>query len=460
MLTSERRWPRELLALGALSAILTLGAGGSAVLALRQTVQTGHELGQYSRALRWHQDADMAHDALHADVARARELGGAGSEADRADVRRQTKKDAARMRDALERLRTADVPPSMRSPLEDLRGPREAYVAQAEQRVQAELAGRPDDAADTRFEDTFTVLVDQQDRLTTRLADKATEVEADQAGEERTVRDVVVLASVVLLVGWALLIGMLWRASRRVFQALSREAQQRTVAEQLRRTLLPKRLPDIPGLRLAARSRPVDSATRVGGDWYDVIPLPSGNVGLVVGDVVGHDIEAASAMGQLRAALRVCAVDERSPAAVLTQVNRVADLLQITDLTTCLYAVVNPGTRTISWSSAGHLNPLAVFATGSGHLLDGDPGPPIGVADDATYIDRTCRLERDGSLMLYTDGLVERRSASISANLDRLEGMRGAPIDPDKLCDHVLELMLADDPDVRDDVTVLVVQAA
>jgi serine phosphatase RsbU (regulator of sigma subunit) len=457
---SERRWPRELLALGALSAVLTLGAGGSALFALSQTLRTAHELGQLTRTQRAHQDADMAHDALRADVIEAREAGSAAPDAEKEEIRRRTAIHAVQMRGDLKALRSPDVPPEFRPALEKLRQPRERYVTLAVQRVQAELRGEQDLIARRAFEKAFDDLVDDQETVTDDLASEASEVERTQADDERTAVAIVVVASAVLLMGWALLISMLWRASQRVFQALTREAEQRTVAEQLRRTLLPKRLPDIPGLRLAARSRPVDSSTRVGGDWYDVIALPSGNVGLVVGDVVGHDIEAASAMGQLRAALRVCAVDEMSPAAVLTRVNRVADLLQMTDLTTCLYAVVNPSTRTVLWSSAGHLNPLAVFATGSGHLLDGDPGPPIGVADDVTYIDRTCRLERGGSLMLYTDGLVERRSASISDNLDRLERMRGAPIDPDKLCDYVLELMLAGDSDVRDDITLLVLQAA
>jgi serine phosphatase RsbU (regulator of sigma subunit) len=219
-------------------------------------------------------------------------------------------------------------------------------------------------------------------------------------------------------------------------------------------------LPDIPGLRVAARSRPADSTIRVGGDWYDVISLPSGDVGLVVGDVVGHDLEAATAMGQLRAALRACAVDEPSPAAVLTRVNRVADLLQVTELTTCLYAVVNPSTRTVRWASAGHLNPLTLEATGHGRLLEGDPGPPIGVADDAVYVDRACRLAPDGTLMLYTDGLVERRSTSITDSLARLQQITGTWGDPERLCDDVLELMLAEDSDVTDDVTVLVLQSA
>jgi len=246
----------------------------------------------------------------------------------------------------------------------------------------------------------------------------------------------------------------------RLFEALDREAEQRAVAEQLQRSLLPERLPHVPGIQLAARSRPVNTAMRVGGDWYDVISLPSGEVGLVVGDVVGHDLRAATAMGQLRASLRAFAIYEPSPARVLARVNTVADLLEVTDLTTCLYAVVHPDTRMVRWSSAGHLNPLAVGSSGQGRVLGGDPGPPIGVSSGAVYVARTCRLEPRGSLMLYTDGLVERRSTPISENLTRLESIRVPHVDADGLCDYVLELLLADEPAVSDDVTVLALQSA
>jgi hypothetical protein len=439
--------------------LLTVGAGGSAVLALSQTVRTGHELGQLSRAQRDHQDADMAHDALRADVAEAEAVRQGTSSKTRAEARKDADDHARQMRVDLANLRAMKLPARVQRALESVDAPREAYTALAQRRVRAELQGTPVAGADEEFQKQFTVLVGLQAGVTRTLADAATAVERSQARQERTITFVVVLASAVLLVGWAFLVAMLRREGMRLFQALGREAEQRTVAEQLRRTLLPERLPDIPGLLLAARSTPVDSAIRVGGDWYDVIPLPSGDVGLVVGDVVGHDLEAATAMGQLRAALRACAVDEPSPAAVLTRVNRVADLLQVTELTTCLYAVVEPSTRTVRWSSAGHLNPLAVQAIGSGSILEGDPGPPIGVADDAVYTDRTCQLEPHGSLLLYTDGLVERRSTSITENLDRLAGISGAPGDPEKLCDYVLDLMHAEESDVRDDVTVLVLQA-
>ena len=270
---------------------------------------------------------------------------------------------------------------------------------------------------------------------------------------------VLMIGSGAALAGWALLVGMHRREGKRLRDALGREAVQRNVADELQRGLFPDQLPDIPGLQLAARSTPGDSSMRVGGDWYDVIRLPSGEVGLVVGDVVGHDLPAASAMGQIRTALRAFAVHETSPANVLARVNTMADVLGVTDLTTCLYAIVNPSTGTFRWSSAGHLNPLVVSATGVGRLLNGDPGPPIGASHTALYVDRASEIPRGGSALLYTDGLVERRSSSISDGLARLESIRVPPCtDPDGLCDQVLAALLGSGSRVSDDVTVLALQ--
>lgn len=457
---SERRWPGELLSLGALSALLTLIAAGSAVLALSQTIRTGHELGQLSQAQRFHQDADMMHDALQTDVALARQLGRRGSPAARARILSSATDHATKFRRDLDLLARVSVPRDTRPAVRALRPPREAYVTLAEQRVRAELRGERDAEAENRFRLAFDQLVQPQADLTNTLAAAASRVERQQDQHERTIATVLVLALAVVVVGWAVLVWMLRRTGKRLFAALGREAAQRQVADQLQRTLLPERLPDVPGLRIAARYQPVDSAMRVGGDWYDVICLPSGDVGLVVGDVAGHDLEAATAMSQLRAALRAFAVYEKSPAAVLTRVNTVADLLQLTDLTTCLYVVVDPATRTARWSSAGHLNPFVIRKVGHGEVLDGDPGPPIGVADGAVYVDQTCQLEPGAMMMMFTDGLVERRSTSITDSLGRLEHVPGPHADPDELCDHVLRAMVVDDPDVQDDVTVLALQAA
>jgi serine phosphatase RsbU (regulator of sigma subunit) len=458
--TSPGRWPLQLLAIGALGALLTLIVAGSAVLTLQRTIETGHLLSALSAAQRLHQDADMMHDALRADVLAAQQAALTPSPSDDAQALRLAKGHADQLRRDLAGLGRVQVPSAAAAAVAALRGPREQYATVALQLVRSELRREAGAEERNRFAKLFRPLVLQQAAVTTTLSAAAKDVERTQNEQEQGVAGVLVAASGVALVGWASLVGMLRRSGMRLYEALDREAEQRAVADQLQRSLLPERLPQISGVRVAARSQPVSSRRRVGGDWYDVIALPSGEVGLVVGDVVGHDLRAATAMGQLRAALRAFAVYEPSPAAVLTQVNTVADLLQVTDLTTCVYAIANPTTRVVRWASAGHLNPLAMRASGQGHLLKGDPGPPIGVSNPAVYVDRTWRLEPQGSLMLYTDGLVERRSTSLTDNLTRLEHIQGPHAGPEELCDHVLEVLLSDEPSAGDDVTVLALQAA
>jgi len=460
MFGRDRPWSRQLLAFGLLGALLTLFVAASAVYTLSGTVATGRVLGELSRAQRLHQDADMMHDALRADVANAQQAVRPGSTTDPQEALRSAKSHAAQFRRDLNELRTVDLPPDAAAALESLRAPREAYVGLAVGLVDTMVRERRTDVVEASgFQSVFNTQVARQAAVTNKLADTSKSMEAAQERYERTVAGVLIFASAIALAGWAALVTQLRRAGMRLYDALEREAEQRAVAEQLQQSLLPERLPVVPGIRMAARSKPVNSEMRVGGDWYDVISLPSGDVGLVVGDVVGHDLRAATAMGQLRASLRAFAVYEPSPAAVLGRVNTVADLLNVTDLTTCLYAVVNPSTRTVCWSSAGHLNPLVFGTTGDGKLLSGDPGPPIGVSQTARYVDRTYRIQQRGLLMLYTDGLVERRSSSISEGLTRLESIPGPHTDPDELCDAVLAVLVEDDSELDDDVTVLAVQA-
>jgi serine phosphatase RsbU (regulator of sigma subunit) len=453
-------WPQKLLVFGALGALLTLFVAVAAVFSVTGTVRTGHQLRELSIAQRYHQDADMMHDALRADVVSAQQVGrGSSPTLSSADVLRSTQAHARQLDRDLNELRTLELPTAVASALESMRRPREVYRERAVGLVRSALSGAaPNPARQTAFQELFDSLALRQSEVTTQLADTSSEVEETQQRRERDVARVLVGASAVAIAGWGFLVAILRRAGVRLAEAVDREAEQRAVAEQLRRSLLPGRLPVLSGVRVAARSRP-KSAMRVGGDWYDVIALPSGDVGLVVGDVVGHDLVAATAMGQLRASLRAFAVYEPSPAAVLTRVNMVAGLLEVTDLTTCLYAVVSPHTRAVRWASAGHLNPLVVTAAGKGELLRGSPGPPIGVDPTAEYVDRTFRMDRSGSLVLYTDGLVERRSEPISDGLARLESITGAHTDPDRLCDEFLEVLLDDDAPVDDDVTLLALQA-
>ncbi|MCW2616082.1 MAG: hypothetical protein JWN08_3076 [Frankiales bacterium] len=220
-----------------------------------------------------------------------------------------------------------------------------------------------------------------------------------------------------------------------------RYREQRETALTLQRSLLPSGLPDLPGLTVAHRYLPGTAGAEVGGDWYDLIPLTRGRVGLVVGDVMGRGMAAAAVMGQLRAAVRACALVEDSPAAVLSLVDAAMSSLGQTSLTTCLYGVFDPASRRLVLASAGHLPPLLVHRDGGGEYVEIDPGPPLGVAWH-----RPTEVEVDvpdgAVLVLFTDGLVEGREQPVETGLLALRNAVAAsdlpPCDVEGLCDLLL----------------------
>jgi serine phosphatase RsbU (regulator of sigma subunit) len=452
-------WTRPLVILAVLGVGLTLLVGGTAIFSLAGTVSTAERMGELSRAQRLHQDADMMHDALRTDVGNARESVEGESSSTSENILGATKTHARDFLTDIRKLQRTDLSPVDAAVVASLLPDQEAYIHTARRLVRSMLrTGHVDRRAIDHFETMFDKLVKTQAAATVTLAGSSADLERAQAQHEQVIRRVLMIGSAAALAGWALLVGMHRREGARLRAALGREAEQRTVADELQRGLFPDQLPLIPGLQLAARSTPGNSSMRVGGDWYDVVLLPSGEVGLVVGDVVGHDLPAASAMGQIRTALRAFAVHETSPATVLARVNTMVDILGVTDLTTCLYAIVNPATGAFRWSSAGHLNPLVVGASGDARLLRGDPGPPFGATGTAVYVDRAVEIPPGGSALLYTDGLVERRSSSISDGLAQLESIRMPSSDPESLCDHVLAALLGFDSPASDDVTVLALQ--
>jgi serine phosphatase RsbU (regulator of sigma subunit) len=448
--------------LGLLGAGLTLLVGGTAIFSLAGTVTTAGEMGQLTRAQRLHQDADMMHDALRADVGNARQALRPEPSSVPADILlEETNTHARQFQRDIDALQDMDLSPGVSRAVTALVPAQEGYIATAQELVRSMLRTRTVDGEEmAQFQAMFESLVTTQAGATDVLAESSADLERTQSEHEQVTTRVLIIGSGVALAGWALLVGMHRREGARLHDALGREAEQRTVADELQRGIFPDQLPLIPGVQLAARSTPGNSSMRVGGDWYDVILLPSGEVGLVVGDVVGHDLPAASVMGQIRAALRAFAVHETSPAKVLARVNTMVNILGVTDLTTCLYAIVNPSTGALRWSSAGHLNPLVVRARGEARLLRGDPGPPFGASETALYVDRAREIPRGGSVLLYTDGLVERRSTSISDGLARLESIRAPATGPEGLCDHVLATLLGHGPPANDDVTVLAFQPA
>jgi PAS domain S-box-containing protein len=255
----------------------------------------------------------------------------------------------------------------------------------------------------------------------------------------------------------SLLVLMADRAGLAIEHARAYEREVGTV-EMLQRSLLPDKLPKLPGLEIAARYRPPGAGVNVGGDWYDAIPLDDGRVGLAMGDVVGHGLGAAALMGQLRYAARAYALEGHPPAAVLDRLDRLVGSLPGAQMATLLYLVVEPDLTTVRFASAGHVPPLVIGPDADARFLEGAPNPPLGVFDSTGHRELTVELEPGSTVVLYTDGLVEERGVSIDAGLEALRLAAQYRTDPEDLCDHLVDSMLAIHP-ANDDIAVLALQA-
>jgi putative methionine-R-sulfoxide reductase with GAF domain len=218
------------------------------------------------------------------------------------------------------------------------------------------------------------------------------------------------------------------RAALAAQARLARVERQTTVA--LQRSLLPARPPDVPGLDVAARYIP-GADVGVGGDWYDLLPLPSGHVGVVIGDVAGNGLRAAVVMGRIRSALRAYALETLDPADVLTRLDRKIQVFEPGAVATVVYAVVAPDHGTVTISSAGHLPPVQVGPGGAVRLLDEPTDLPLGAYPDAPR--RAVTLPFPDALLFYTDGLVERRDRPLDETISELLGALGSGT-ADELC--------------------------
>jgi serine phosphatase RsbU (regulator of sigma subunit) len=248
------------------------------------------------------------------------------------------------------------------------------------------------------------------------------------------------------------------RAALAIRQAQLHDEDHR-IAVELQRGLLPKRLPDVAGVELAAHYQAAGAGAEVGGDWYDAFALPEGRVGIVLGDVTGSGIPAASAMGQFRSVTRAYALGAEghwTPNEVLSLVNRYQLALDSDQIMfTLIYAILDPGSATLTWANAGHLPPLVRGPSGEVRYLE-TGSVPMGI-EDVPYESMTESLARGSSLVLYTDGLVERRGESLDPGLHRLaEAVAEGPERPQALCDHILARLLPAPQELHDDVTAVV----
>lgn len=230
---------------------------------------------------------------------------------------------------------------------------------------------------------------------------------------------------------------------------------ERRLAEALQLRLLPK-LPELPGLRFAAHYQPGSTAARIGGDWYDALPLRDGKVGIAIGDVVGQGIEAAARMAHLQSALRAYALAGLRPGVVLERMNTFVLEGEGGGMVTLLYGIVDPDGGILNVATAGHPPPLLCSPDGSRTFAHAIPGTPLGVTSFPTYEDSIAALEPCSTILLYTDGLAEGPDLPLTDGLEALRRSAAAPANPEELCRSVLDGM--DGGAGHDDLALLAVQ--
>ncbi|MEU8679864.1 SpoIIE family protein phosphatase [Streptomyces sp. NPDC048611] len=228
---------------------------------------------------------------------------------------------------------------------------------------------------------------------------------------------------------------VLTTVARMLAQALARagvQEEQQELALGLQRSMMPTVQPDIPGMTVAARYVPTGGGLEVGGDWYDMIPLPSGRIALVIGDVQGHDVRAAGLMGQLRIALRAYASEGHHPDAVLSRASRFLAGINETELrghgedqrfATCLYIEVDPATGLLDIARAGHPDPAVRMSDGTMLVRPTAGGLPLGIVPDTDYPTTRLVLEPGETMLVCTDGLIETGGHDLETGWARLRGV-------------------------------------
>ncbi len=209
---------------------------------------------------------------------------------------------------------------------------------------------------------------------------------------------------------------------------------------------------------MSARYVAGSADAQVGGDWYDVIALRDGHAGIAIGDVVGHGLDAAARMARLQNALRAYALEGLRPSLVLERMNGFAREVSGGPMATLLYGVIDPEEGRLRLATAGHPPVLVIGPGGDAYFAEGPAGSPLGVIPFPTYEESTIPLEPGSTVLLYTDGLVERPESPLDEGLEWLRGLAaGVPAHPDELCGALLQTRFRDAPP-RDDVALLAVR--
>jgi anti-sigma regulatory factor (Ser/Thr protein kinase) len=201
--------------------------------------------------------------------------------------------------------------------------------------------------------------------------------------------------------------------------SIGQAERERSVAVQLQQALL-GRIDQVAGVHAATAYRPATAGLQVGGDWYDAIRLPDERIGLVIGDVVGHGLVAATVMGQLRSAVRALALSVDDPAELIGRLEVFGEQLPEARYTTLVYAILDPRTGRLDYSVAGHPPPFVLRLDGRGEFLDQGRGSPVGTRTQQPRATASTVLLPGNTLLLYTDGLIERRGEPVTTGVDRL----------------------------------------
>jgi serine phosphatase RsbU (regulator of sigma subunit)/anti-sigma regulatory factor (Ser/Thr protein kinase) len=245
----------------------------------------------------------------------------------------------------------------------------------------------------------------------------------------------------------------------RAFEKAQVEEVSRSIASELQQSLLgPTVL--VPQVGHCSRYLPAEAGLSVGGDWYQTIRLGRGNFGIAVGDALGHGLTAATVMGQLRSALAACALTAGTASEALEVLDRYAAELPGASSTTVVYAVVNVIERSLEYSSAGHPYPLYISPEGTVTFLDGAQGLPLACIDSIERVSKRIEFPAGSTIILFSDGLVERRRESIDVGLERLKSvvMERWQLPIEILADEILDALFADSART-DDVALLVLRS-